>query len=64
VVRYLREIALATGADGSPWPAGAVGNAIPFLFDEHAAAREATSLHAIATHVEPGQAFRRGAGAG
>ena len=60
----LREVALAAGADGSPLPAGAVGNAIPFLFDEHAAGRAATSLHAIATPVQPGQASRRGARAG
>jgi broad specificity phosphatase PhoE len=57
----LREIALAAG---SSWPAGAVGNAIPFLFDEHAAGRAAASLHAIATPVQPGQTSRRAAGAG
>ena len=43
----LREVALAAGADGSPLPAGAVGNALPFLFDEHAAGGAATRLHAI-----------------
>ena len=43
----LREIALVACAGGSPLPAGAVGSAIPFLFDEHAAGRAATRLHAI-----------------
>jgi broad specificity phosphatase PhoE len=45
----LRYIALAAAADGSRLPAEAVGNAIPFLFDEHAAERAATSLDAMAT---------------
>jgi broad specificity phosphatase PhoE len=44
----LRYIAGAA-ADGSPLPAGSVGNAVPFLFDEHAVARAAASLDAMAT---------------
>ena len=40
----LRSMATAAAADGSQVPAEAVGNAVPFLFDEHAAARAATSL--------------------
>jgi broad specificity phosphatase PhoE len=49
----LRNIALAVAADGSPLPAEAVGNAVPFLFDEHAAGRAATSLDAMATSGPP-----------
>jgi hypothetical protein len=60
----LRQIALAARADGSLLPAGAAGNAIPFLFDEHAAGRAATSLAAMATSIQPGQDSRRTAGAG
>jgi probable phosphoglycerate mutase len=45
----LRYIALAVAADGSGLPAEAVGNAVPFLFDEHAAGRAAASLDAMAT---------------
>jgi broad specificity phosphatase PhoE len=45
----LRYIAGAVATDGSPLPAGAVGNAVPFLFDEHAVARAAASLDAMAT---------------
>ena len=60
----LRNIALAAGAEESPLPAEAVGNAIPFLFDEHAVGRAATSLAAMATSVQPGQDSRRASGAG
>ena len=60
----LRNIALAAGADGSPLPAEAVGNAIPFLFDEDAAGRAATSLDAMATPVQRSQDSRRAAGVG
>jgi broad specificity phosphatase PhoE len=49
----LRNIALAVATDGSRLPAGAVGNAVPFLFDEHAAGRAATSLDAMATSGQP-----------
>jgi len=49
----LRYIALAVGADGSRLPVEAVGNAIPFLFDEHAVGRAATSLDVIATSSQP-----------
>lgn len=44
----LRRIALADTADGSQLPAEAIGNAVPFLFDEHAVGRAATRLHAMA----------------
>jgi broad specificity phosphatase PhoE len=57
----LRNIAQAAGAEESPLPAEAVGNAIPFLFDEHAVERAATSL---AASVQPGQDSRRAGGAG
>jgi broad specificity phosphatase PhoE len=49
----LRNIALAVAADGSPLPAGAVGNAVPFLFDEHAAGRAAASLDVMALSGQP-----------
>jgi len=52
----LRAIAFAA-ADGSPLPAEAVGNAIPFLFDEHAAGRAVLGLDAMATSVPPGTRF-------
>jgi broad specificity phosphatase PhoE len=55
----LRNIAVAAGADESRWPAEAVGNAIPFLFDEHAVGRAATSLDAMAASVQPSQDSRR-----
>ena len=45
----LRYIALAFAADRSHWPAEAVGNAVPFLFDEHAVERAATSLDTAAS---------------
>ena len=45
----LRHIALTAATDGSRLPVEAVGNAILFLFDEHAAERAATSLDAMAT---------------
>jgi broad specificity phosphatase PhoE len=45
----LRNIALAVAPNGSHVPAGAVDNAVPFLFDEHAAGRAAASLDAMAT---------------
>ena len=48
----LRNIALAADADGSPLPPGAVGNAIPFLFDEHAVSRAATSLDVMAISAQ------------
>ena len=44
----LRYIVLAAAADGSQLPAEAVGNAVPFLFDEHAAGRAAAGLDAMA----------------
>ena len=59
----LRYIALA-GAGGSRLPAGAVGNAIPFLFDQHAAGRAAASLDAMATSAQRSQDSRRAAGVG
>jgi broad specificity phosphatase PhoE len=49
----LRNIAFAVGTDGSRLPAEAVGNAVPFLFDEHAVVRAATSLDAMATSGQP-----------
>jgi broad specificity phosphatase PhoE len=60
----LRNIALAASAEESPLPAEAVGNAIPFLFDEHAVGRAATSLAAMAASLRPGQDSRRAGGAG
>ena len=60
----LRYIALAAGTDGSGLPVGAVGNAIPFLFDGHAAGRAATSLDAMATSVQRSQDSRLPAGFG
>ena len=49
----LRYIVLAGAADGSRLPAEAIGNAVPFLFDEHAAGRAAASLGATATSGQP-----------
>jgi broad specificity phosphatase PhoE len=49
----LRYIALAAADDGSGLPAGALGNAVPFLFDQHAAGRAATNLDAMATSGQP-----------
>ena len=49
----LRNIALAVAADGSPLPDEAVGNAVPFLFDEHAAGRAAASLDVMALSDQP-----------
>ncbi len=48
----LRHIALA-GTDGSGLPAEAVGNAIPFLFDQHAVGRVAATLDAMAMSSQP-----------
>lgn len=48
----LRYIALAVAADGSRLPAEAAGNAVPFLFDEHAG-RAVTSLDAMAAPGQP-----------
>ena len=45
----LRYIALAAAAGGSQLTAEAVGHAVPFLFDEHAAGRAATGLDVMAT---------------
>jgi broad specificity phosphatase PhoE len=44
----LRYVALAVGADPSRLPSEAVGNAVPYLFDECAAGRAAVNLDAIA----------------
>jgi broad specificity phosphatase PhoE len=44
----LRYVALAVGADPSRLPSEAVGNAVPYLFDERAAGRAAANLDAIA----------------
>ena len=60
----LRYIALAVAADGSDLPAEAVGNAVPFLFDEHAVGRAAESLDAMATSSQPQPGPRRGAETG
>jgi broad specificity phosphatase PhoE len=60
----LRYIALAVAADGSGLPAEAVGNAVPFLFDEHAVGRAAASLDAMATSSQPQPGPRRGAETG
>lgn len=49
----LRYITLPAGADPSRLPAEAVGNAVPFLFDEHAVGRAATSLDAMAMSGQP-----------
>jgi broad specificity phosphatase PhoE len=49
----LRNIALAVATEGARLPAEAVGNAVPFLFDEHAAGRAATSLDAMALSGQP-----------
>jgi broad specificity phosphatase PhoE len=49
----LRHIALPVATDESGFPAEAVGNAVPFLFDEHFARRAATSLDATATSGQP-----------
>jgi broad specificity phosphatase PhoE len=49
----LRYIALAASAGASRVPVETVGNAVPFLFDEHAAGRAAASLDAIATSGAP-----------
>ena len=49
----LRHIALAAAADGTGLPAEAVGNAVPFLFDEHAAGRAAAGLDAMVTSGRP-----------
>ena len=49
----LRYITHAVAPDGSRLPAEAVGNAVPFLFDEHAAGRAAASLDAMATSGQP-----------
>jgi broad specificity phosphatase PhoE len=56
----LRNIALAAGAGGSRLTAGDVGNAVPFLFDEPAAGRAATSLDAMAASVQPSQLAQPG----
>ena len=47
----LRYITHAVAPDGSRLPA--VGNAVPFLFDEHAAGRAPASLDAMATSGQP-----------
>jgi broad specificity phosphatase PhoE len=44
----LRYIALAIGADPSRLPSEAVGNAVPFLFDQDAAGHAADNLEGIA----------------
>jgi broad specificity phosphatase PhoE len=49
----LRYIALAAGADLSSLPAGAAGNAVPFLFHERATARAAAGLDAMAASGQP-----------
>jgi broad specificity phosphatase PhoE len=49
----LRYIVLAAGPCGSDLPVEAVGNAVPFLFDESAAGRAAASLDAMATSGQP-----------
>ena len=58
----LRNIALAVAPNGSHVPAGPVGNAIPFLFDEHAAGRAAASLDAMATRGSAAEPPPRGQG--
>jgi broad specificity phosphatase PhoE len=49
----LRYITHAVAPDGSRSPAEPVGNAVPVLFDEHAAGRAAASLDAMATSGQP-----------
>lgn len=49
----LRSIALAAEADGTHLPAEAVGNAVPFLFDEPAIRRAATTLDVMAESSAP-----------
>ena len=56
----LRYMTHAVAPDGSPLPAEVVGNAVPFLFDEHAAGRAAASLDAMATSGQPQPGPRRG----
>ena len=58
----LRYIALAAETGESRLPAGAVGNAVPFLFDEHAAGRAAASLEAMATRGSATETPPRGQG--
>ena len=58
----LRYIALAAAPDGSHLLVGAVGNAVPFLFDEHAAGRAAASLDAMATRGSAAGTPPRGQG--
>jgi broad specificity phosphatase PhoE len=60
----LRYIWPADAADGSGLPAEAVGNAVPFLFDEHAVGRAAASLDAMATSGQPRPGPRPGAETG
>ncbi|HTW02088.1 MAG TPA: histidine phosphatase family protein [Streptosporangiaceae bacterium] len=60
----LRNIALAADADGPPVLGGAFGNAIPFLFDEHALTRAATSLDAMAASAQRSPDSRRTARTG
>jgi broad specificity phosphatase PhoE len=49
----LHYIAVAAWTDGSRLPEVPAGNAVPFLFDQHAAARAATSLDVMATSGQP-----------
>jgi hypothetical protein len=53
VLRYIT----AAGAGGSsPAPGTAIPNSVPYLFDQHAVRRAATSLDALAqsTQLQPG----------